>query len=289
MSRIIKVALGQVAAGQPEGSPDEIRAHHKQNMLPFIEKAGFEKADILCFCETALTTGIKAAPDDTTVWQDVTTGADMQWAAEQAARFKMNLIMSNAGLCNGLLKNVAVVLNRKGEVAGHYEKVHVNKAERDNGRVGGDTWPVFELDFGKIGIMICHDMHFPEAPRCLALNGAEIIFWPTHYGALWGDDYSMALLRATAILNGVFFASVSLAPKPGEPWEARHHLARTGLLGPRGEWRFSAGFDPGLAIGEIDLDEKLVRPWFSKKRQDEYREMYLADRRPDTYGRLLEG
>jgi hypothetical protein len=65
-------------------------------------------------------------------------------------------------------------------------------------------------------------------------------------------------------------------------------LARTGVLGPRGEWRFSAGFQPGLALGEIDLDEPCHRPWFSRNSHDDYRRMYPVERRPETYGRLLE-
>ena len=288
MSRVVRIAVAQVAAGWPEGgSPAEIRAHHKKGMEPMMAKAAKAGADILCFCENALTTGIKAPPDARDVWQDVVNGPDMRWAAEQAARGGFNLIMPTVGYSNGALRNVAVVLGRQGQVIGVYEKVHLGKKERERITAGG-SWPVFQLDVGKIGVMICHDMHFPEAPRCLALNGAEIIFWPTHFGAIWGDDYCMALIRAAAIHNGVFFAPVSLAPKPGEAWMAHMQLARSGLVGPRGEWLFSAGFGVGLAIGEIDLDEPLDRPWFGFDRHDEYREHYLADRRPDTYGRLTE-
>lgn len=288
MSRRVRIALAQVAAGQPDGTPDGIRAHHKANMEPMFAEAAGRKADIVCFCETALTTGIKAAPDDRDAWQDVADGPDTRWAAGHARSHGMYVIMPTTGISRGKLRNVAVVLGRRGEVVGVYEKVQVNRSEMDAGRVGGDSWPVFELDFGKIGIMICHDMHFPEAPRCLALGGAEVIFWPTHYGGIWGDDYCVSLMRATAILNGVYLASVSLAPPPGEGWQAHMQMARSGMIGPRGEWLWSAGFEPGLAVGEIDLDAPLVRPWFSKGRLDDYRAMYLAERRPDTYGRLTQ-
>lgn len=288
MSRRVRIALGQVAAGQPTGSPAEIRAHHRANLEPLIAAAAEQKADILCFCETALTTGLKAPADAPGAWQDVLDGPDMRWAAEQARRRGLYVIMPTAGISRGRLRNVAVVLGRRGETAGVYEKVHLGRGELDSGLVGGDSWPVFELDFGKIGIMICHDMHFPESARCLALGGAEVVFWPTHYGAIWGDDYCLSLMRATAILNGVYLASVSLAPPPGEGWQASMNLARSGLIGPRGEWLWSAGFEPGLAVGEIDLDAPLVRPWFSKGKRDDYRAMYRAERRPDTYGRLLE-
>jgi len=46
-----------------DGSPDAIRAHHKAAMTPFLERAASERADIVCLCENALTTGINASAD----------------------------------------------------------------------------------------------------------------------------------------------------------------------------------------------------------------------------------
>ena len=289
MSRTVRIALGQEPNGWPENaSPEDIRKHHHRQMEPLIAQAGQEKADIICFCENALGHGIEPTPENRDAYEDVLEGPDMKWAAAQAAAHGLYLIMPTVGYHQGRFQNVSVVLDRKGNTVGTYAKVHLTKGEKDSGKIGGDSWPVFDLDFGRIGIMICHDMHFPESARCLALNGAEIIFWPTHYAGLWGDDYIMALLRATAVHNGVFLASISLGPEPGQPWVSNRALSRSGLIGPRGEWRFSAGFQPGLAIGSIDLDEPLDRPWFSGGIDDDYREMFLADRRPDTYGRLME-
>lgn len=286
---MVRIALGQEPNGWPQdATPDEIRQHHHRQMEPLIQEAGQQGADIISFCENALGHGIEAPADDRKAHQDVLGGPDMQWAARQAATHAINLIMPTVGYHNDELRNVAVVLNRKGETVGVYEKVHLTQIERQMGRVGGDSWPVFDLDFGRIGIMICHDMAFPESARCLALNGAEIIFWPTHYAGLWGDDYCISLIRATAIQSGVYMASISLGPEPGKPWVSNGALSRSGLIGPRGEWRFSAGFEAGLAIGSVDLDEPLDRPHFSDTIDDEYRQKYRADRRPETYGRLLE-
>ena len=289
MTRVAKIALAQEPGGWPQDAArKEVFDFHRRQMEPLFAKAAEEGAHIICFCENALYNGVDAPVDKTESYEDVLDGLGMSWAAEQAVEHGMYVIMPTVGFHRNRFQNVAVVLDRKGDRVGVYEKVHLNKREKDSGKIGGDSWPVFELDFGRIGIMICHDMHFPEAARCLALNGAEIIFWPTHYGAIWGDDYLMALLRSTAIYNGVFLASVSLGPPPSHPWIANMRLARSGVIGPRGEWRFSAGFEPGLAIGEIDLDEPPVRPWFGDTELDNYREMYVTDRRPDTYGRLME-
>ena len=288
MSRNVKIALGQEPNGWPKNAtPEEIRQHHHAQMAPLVAQAAEEKADIICFSEGAPGHGIDVRlKDQEGAFEDVLDGPDFQWASQQAATHQINLILPTVGFHHGKFQNVAIVFDRQGEVVGVYEKVHLTKAERDSGKINGATWPVFGLDFGRIGVFICHDMHFPESARCLALNGAEILFWPTHYAGLWGDDYVISLMRATAIHNGVYLATASLGPEPGTPWVSNGALARSGVIGPRGEWRFSAGFQPGLAIGTIDLDERLDRPHFGENEQDEYREMFTADRRPETYGRL---
>ena len=289
MSRMVRIALGQEPNGWPkEANPAEIRQHHHRQMEPLVVQAAAEKADIICFCENAPGHGVDVRLKDQGAFEDVLAGPDFQWAARQAATHGIYLILPTVGFHQGKFQNVAILFDRKGTVIGVYEKVHLTKGERDSGKINGATWPVFDLDFGRIGIMICHDMHFPETARCLALNGAEIIFWPTHYAGLWGDDYVISLMRATAIYNGVYLASVSLGPAPGTPWVSNGALARSGVIGPRGEWRFSAGFEPGLAIGKIDLAEPLDRPHFGGTIKDNYREMFITDRQPNTYGRLLE-
>jgi len=286
---MVKIALGQESNGWPKDAiPQEIRHHHHRQMESLVNQASKERADIICFCENAPGHGVDVRLKDQGAFEDVLTGPDFEWAAQQAAAHSIYLIFPTVGFHQGQFQNVAILFDRKGSVLGVYEKVHLTKGERDADMINGSTWPVFELDFGRIGIMICHDMHFPESARCLSLNGAEIIFWPTHYAGLWGDDYVISLMRATAIHNGIYLASVSLGPEPGTPWVSNQALARSGVIGPRGEWRFSAGFGPGLAIGRIDLAEPLDRPHFSEAIDDDYRAMFIADRRPGTYGRLIE-
>ncbi len=82
--------------------------------------------------------------------------------------------------------NTAVLLDRKGKIAGMYDKVYPYWSEFDlkppvePGRTGA---PVFETDFGKIGIAICYDANFPEVWQELKNNGAEVVFWSSAYSA----------------------------------------------------------------------------------------------------------
>ena len=84
---------------------------------------------------------------------------------------------------DGTSANAAVLLDRKGEVAGIYRKVHLvaglGSTTLEGGHTPGGTFPVFECDFGRIAIQICFDMSFPDGWKALADKGAEIVAVPT--------------------------------------------------------------------------------------------------------------
>ena len=71
------------------------------------------------------------------------------------------------------LYNTAILLDRAGRVAGKYRKVYLPREEIEGGVTPGNSYPVFETDFGKIGMMICWDVQYADPARNLALKGAE--------------------------------------------------------------------------------------------------------------------
>lgn len=78
--------------------------------------------------------------------------------------------------------NSAVLIDRQGSIAGIYDKIYPTEGECDKGVTPGKlTPPVFQTDFGKIGILICFDINWPEAWKSLREQGAEIVFWPSAY------------------------------------------------------------------------------------------------------------
>lgn len=83
----------------------------------------------------------------------------------------------------GRCSNAAVLVDRKGEMAGTYRKVHLvvssDGKTMEGGSTPGQDLPVFDCDFGKLGIQICYDMEFDRGWQELAKKGAEIIAWPT--------------------------------------------------------------------------------------------------------------
>ncbi len=79
---------------------------------------------------------------------------------------------------NGRLKNIGYLCHRNG-VADMYEKIHITPDEAKHwGIMGGEKLKVFDTDAGRVGILICYDVEFPELPRLLAQQGMQILFVP---------------------------------------------------------------------------------------------------------------
>jgi predicted amidohydrolase len=110
-------------------------------------------------------------------------------------------------ICAGLIEkrgdmlyNTAILLGRDGKPVGQYSKVHLYWPEVVfNGETPGDEHPIFELDFGRVGIVICYDNWYPAAYQVLALKGAELVLFPN-------AGHEKLTLPARAIDNGVYIA-----------------------------------------------------------------------------------
>lgn len=179
--------------------------------------------------------------------------------------------------------NTATLIGRRGEILGHYHKTHL--APGESGIQPGDDYPVFETDFGRIGILICMDIHYPEIARIYALRGAEILFWST---MSWGptDRFLTVLLAARAMDNQVYCVHSNYAGLPHLPGKLR---GRACIMGPDGEARADTGHRPGIATATVDLDEG-YEYWTVgdlKRRLPTLKEPMLGLRRPETYGDLV--
>lgn len=109
-----------------------------------------------------------------------------QYTPEIKERFKDLAISYNVNIItgslpsveDGIMKNIGYLCHRSGKVD-RYEKIHITPDEAKAwGIKGGDTLKVYETDAGKVGILICYDVEFPELPRLLAEQGMQILFVP---------------------------------------------------------------------------------------------------------------
>jgi len=152
--------------------------------------------------------------------------------------------------------NTAVLLDRGGKLVGSYRKTHLPREEVDGGITPGNTYPVFDTDFGKVGLIICWDVQFPEPARAMALKGAEVLVLP-----IWGG--SEILTRARAQENHVFLLASSYDMK-------------TMIVDPKGDIQAEATGKAQVAFAELDLDRKIVQPWLGDMKVRTWKE-----RRPD--------
>jgi len=158
-----------------------------------------------------------------------------------AARHKMYLVVcSDLTEKDGGTYNTAFLLGRDGKEIGRYHKVCPTWSEAGT-RQRGNSFPVFPTpDLGTAGLLICYDLVVPETARCLALQGADIIFFPTMGGAAIGDDdIGVQALRVRAAENFIWLV-----------------VAQRGsgamIISPQGKIIAQADGPDGLAIADID-------------------------------------
>lgn len=244
-----------------------------QQMLIVIDKAGAEKADILCLGETVYDWGVDLPMDQRAV---TIPGPLTEILSERARRHNMNIVLSLNESEDGLVFNTGLLIDRKGAIAGKYRKVQLPLCEGEDGITPGRGYPVFDTDFGRIGILICWDHGFPETARILAQKGAEILFLPT----LWHTDIQAP---ARAVDNGVYV--VVSAPR----WSK----VPCRIISPEGEVIASAMGgeynENGICTAAIDLDKRFYTFWTSVGAAfGEAKSCFMRERRCDTYGSLSE-
>lgn len=103
--------------------------------------------------------------------------------------------------------NTAVLIDRRGNLVGKYSKVHLPRQEVEGGMTPGNDYPVFQTDFGTVGLMICYDVFFADPARALTLKGSELLLMPIEGGV-------EPLGRARAIENRVFLAAAGSTNYP---------------------------------------------------------------------------
>lgn len=137
--------------------------------------------------------------------------------AELAIAYNANIIAGSfPDLRDGKLYNIGYLCHRNGKVE-EYQKIHITPGERESwGLVGGNSLKTFDTDCGKIGVLICYDVEFPELSRLLADDGMDILFVPFHTDTQNAYSRVRHCAQARAIENECFVAiagSVGNLPK----------------------------------------------------------------------------
>ena len=159
---------------------------NRRLICELIEQAAAEKPDIICLPETFLHQGVDFQSLDAVA--EPVPGPTSDIVASYARKHACYVICPLIAIRDEKYMNDAVLIDRQGNVSGVYSKIHpvVEGAEftsLEKGVTPGVGAPVFETDFGRIGIQICFDICYGEAWSDMKRQGAEIVFWPSAYDA----------------------------------------------------------------------------------------------------------
>ena len=183
----------------------------------------------------------------------------------------------------GVAFNTALVFDADGSLLGRYRKNHIPDGpgyhEKYYFTPGDLGFPVFATAHGNVGVGICCDQWFPETARLLALNGAEVILFPTAIGSeperpgYSSEDAWRTVMRGHAIANGVFVGAANRVGVEGETT----FYGGSFLADPFGETLAQAGDQPEVVLADADF-----------RRIGELRELqhFFRDRRTAAYGGL---
>lgn len=261
--------------------PAEVLAAVDKNLAELeriVERAGREKCDALALPEDTLGLlhwlGVNEAAQREVLLAAVTRMLDRLGSA--AAKHRMYLVVCSDHIeADGGIYNTAFLLGRDGKEVGRYHKTCPAWAECGV-RQRGTNFPVFPTpDLGTIGMLICYDLVVPETARCLALQGADIIFFPTMGGAAIGDgDIGVQALRVRAVENFVWLV-----------------VAQRGsgamIISPQGKIISQAHGPDGLAIA--DIDPRAGREGGdSSNRQSDMRARLFRERNPAAFSLLTD-
>ena len=195
----------------------------------------------------------------------------------------------------GIYHNSAYIIDTDGSEAGLYRKMHIpddphfyEKFYFTPGDLGFKTIPTQK---GKIGTLICWDQWYPEAARLTALQGAEVLFYPTAIGwhPLEKEQYGenqhgawMNVMKGHAVANGVYVAAANRIGLEQyiEGTAGIQFWGSSFIAGPQGEILAQASHDKEeILIAEVDLDlqENVRQNW-----------PFFRDRRIDAFGDITK-
>jgi predicted amidohydrolase len=243
------VTLGTISY-HPRHNPDNLAGWIRE-----IDAIALEKPDIVCLGEELLNEGVSLDYLGTAEPIPGPTTARLGEAARRNAVYLVAGLIERDG--HGAY-NTCVLIDRHGNVAGKYRKVYLPREEIEGGLTPGSDCPVFDTDFGRIGMMVCWDAEYIEPARALGFRGAEVILVPAAGGYL-------TLLKARALENHLFVVSSG-------------YDVESAIIDPTGTVLFSTKDAPVHKVIRVNLSQKFADAW-----EGDMRPRYRTEIRPDLY------
>ncbi len=189
----------------------------------------------------------------------------------------------------GLYHNTAVVFDSDGSIAGKYRKMHIpddpGYYEKFYFTPGDLGFHPIDTSVGRLGVLVCWDQWYPEAARLMALQGAELLIYPTAIGYDAHDTADeqqrqreawQTVMRGHAVANGLPVVAVNRVGWEEDDGSRCQFWGTSFVCGPQGEYLFKAPEDEeSTAIIDVNMERcEQVRRWWP----------FLRDRRIESYG-----
>ena len=237
----------------------------------------------LYFCQTESTDNFDLA--------ETIPGPSTEYFSELAREFGVVLVLSLfEKRAAGLYHNTAVVIEKDGSIAGKYRKMHIPDDpayyEKFYFTPGDLGFHPIQTSVGKLGVQVCWDQWYPEGARLMALQGAELLIYPTAIGWESTDtddekqrqlDAWQTVQRGHAVANGLPVVAVNRCGHEVDPSGQTNGIDFWGhsfVAGPQGEILAEAGTNPTMLLVDVDMKRsENVRRWWP----------FLRDRRIDEF------
>ena len=257
------VKLASVSIGYM--STEEANTLDKQKLMDlyvkYIDEAGRENPDVILLTEHFHNIGLNIPYEEKFITMEDEVIKTLQ---TKAAEYHTYIAGSVHRIENGYRYNTAILIDRKGEVVGMYDKTHLTMSEYEKGITPGKEIPVFETDFGKVGFLICWDAWFPVLSQILYRKGVKLILNPS-LGAGLTQAYAITASTGCYMLTS-----------NGDKRWCRVQNPLGEVITPK-----EGG---NVVIASVDLDEPYWLPCLSVGRANgDGRNIYLTEARDDLY------
>jgi N-carbamoylputrescine amidase len=279
MSRTVRIAVAQYAPQVGDVDANRSAAVH------WAERAVSENVDLLVLPELASSGYVFHSEAEAAATAQPADHGGLIDALTAVCAGGMHCVVGVNERDGAVRHNSAVLIGPRGHLA-TYRKLHLFNDEKSWFEPGGQL-AVVDLPFGRIGMLICFDLWFPEAARALALAGAEVIAVPTNWvasfrrqvydpaGYCLGDIVAMGSAAQNAVV-------MACADRVGVERNVQF-LGASIIVGPEG-WPIKGPAGPeedALLVAEIDLDS------VAAARRRTPRNHLIDDRRPDSYNAVV--
>ena len=180
----------------------------------------------------------------------------------------------------GNVYNTSYIFDREGKQIGKHRKVHLFDIDVKGGQTfkesdtltAGDSDTVFDTEFGKMGVMLCFDIRFPELSRMMVNDGARIVFVPAAFNMTTGPAHWELSFRTRALDNQIYMVGCAPARDVSAGYISWGHSIVTD---PWGRVTGMLDENEGILLSELDMDyEEQVReelPLLKSRRKDMYK------------------